>query len=95
VSWLIENDVRQARTHMNLSGWRQYSLREKQELLAELAAAVRSRQMPPPRYILMHHNARLSDPELERIYQWARGERHRLKLLAAEGSISADKAANQ
>jgi hypothetical protein len=43
----------------------------------------------------MHHNARLSDPELERIYQWARGERHRLKLLAAEGSISADKAANQ
>jgi hypothetical protein len=23
---------------MNLSGWRQYSLREKQELLAELAA---------------------------------------------------------
>jgi hypothetical protein len=95
VSWLIESDVSRARSHMNLSGWRQYSLREKQELLAELAAAVRSRQMPPPRYTLMHHSARLSEPELERIYQWARGERYRLKLLAAEGSISADKAASQ
>jgi Haem-binding domain len=95
VSWLIENDVHQARSHMNLSGWSQYSLGEKQELLAELAAAVRSRQMPPPRYTLMHRSAKLSQPEQERIYQWARGERHRLKSLATEGGPSADKAANQ
>jgi hypothetical protein len=81
VSWLIESDVHRARSHMNLSRWSQYSLEEKQERLAELAAAVRSRQMPPPRYTLMHRNARLSQPEQERIYQWARGERRRLKLL--------------
>jgi hypothetical protein len=95
VSWLIENDVHQARTHMNLSGWSQYSLEEKQGLLAELAAAVRSRQMPPPRYTLMHRSAKLSEPEKERLYQWARGERHRLKALATEGAPSADKAANR
>ena len=88
VSWLIESDVHQARSHMNLSGWSQYSLGEKQELLAELAAAVRSRQMPPPRYTLMHRGAKLSQPEQERIYQWARGERHRLKSLATEGATS-------
>ena len=81
VSWLVENDVHKARSHMNLSGWDQYSLEEKQDRLAEVAAAVRSRQMPPPRYTLMHRNARLSQPEQERIYQWARGERRRLKLL--------------
>jgi hypothetical protein len=95
VSWLIESDVHQARSHMNLSGWSQYSLGEKQELLAELAAAVRSRQMPPLRYTLMHRSAKPSEQELERIYQWARGERHRLKSLAAEGGPSADRAANQ
>src|SRR5579859_6390556 len=38
VSWLIESDVQQARSHMNLSGWSQYSLGEKQQLLAEIAA---------------------------------------------------------
>src|ERR1700688_5069874 len=85
VSWLVESDVHRARSHMNLSGWDQYSLAEKQDHLAELAAAVRSRQMPPPRYTLMHRSAKLSQPELDRIYQWARGERHRLKSLATEG----------
>ncbi len=95
VSWLIEKDVHQARSHMNLSGWGQYSLDEKQDLLADLAAAVRSRQMPPPRYTLMHRSAKLSEPERERIYQWARGERRRLKSLSAEGGASADSAANQ
>ena len=95
VSWLVESDVHRARSHMNLSGWDQYSLKEKQDHLAELAAAVRSRQMPPPRYTLMHPNAKLSQPELERIYQWARGERRRLKSLATEGGASAGKEASQ
>jgi hypothetical protein len=88
MSWVIENDVHQARSHMNLSGWGEYSLERKQELLAELAAAIRSRQMPPARYTFMHRNARLAEPERERIYQWARGERRRLKSLAAEGATS-------
>jgi heme-binding protein len=95
VSWLLEKDVHQARSHMNLSGWGQYSLEEKQDLLADLAAAVRSRQMPPTRYTLMHRSAKLSEPERERIYQWARGERCRLKSLATAGGASADSAANQ
>jgi hypothetical protein len=90
VSWLIEKDVHQARNHMNLSRWYQYSLEEKRELLADLAAAVRSRQMPPSRYTLMHRSTKLSEPELERIYQWARGERRRLKSLGNDAGVSAD-----
>ena len=86
VSWLIENDVWQARSHMNLSGWDRYSVVKRQELLSELAAAVRSRQMPPPRYTLLHSDAKLSDVELDRIYQWARGERRRLKSQAEAGA---------
>ena len=95
VSWLIESDVHKARNHMNLSRWSQYSLEEKQELLAEMGSAVRSRQMPPSRYTVMHGSAKLSESEREQIYQWARGERHRLKALATEGAPSADKAATQ
>jgi hypothetical protein len=95
VSWLIESDVHRARSHMNLSLWSQYSLEEKQNRLAELAAAVRSRQMPPPRYTLMHRGAKLSQPEQEWIYQWARGERHRLKSLAADGAKSTEGARSQ
>lgn len=95
VSWLIESDVHRARSHMNLSGWSQYSLEEKQALLAEMGAVVRSRQMPPSRYTVMHGSAKLSESERERIYQWARGERRRLKSLATEGVPSVDRAVNQ
>jgi acyl-CoA reductase-like NAD-dependent aldehyde dehydrogenase len=66
---------------MNLSVWNQYTVEKRREVLGELAAAVRSRQMPPARYTLMHSSAKLSETEREQIYQWARGERRRLKSI--------------
>jgi hypothetical protein len=91
VSWLIEKDVHDARSHMNLSHWGEYSLEKKQELLTRLAAAVRNRQMPPARYTLMHPGAKPSGTELEQIYEWARGERRRLKSMpAVSPATSAD-----
>jgi len=93
--WL-ENDVHNARSHMNLSRWGEYSLEKKQELLTKLAAAVRSRQMPPARYTLMHPGAKLSQTDLEDLYQWARGERRRLKSAAgAQSTASSDAAPSQ
>jgi hypothetical protein len=82
MSWLVENDVQRARDHMNFSEWDQYGIEKRQELLARLAAEVRSRQMPPARYTLLHSSAKLSDAELDRIYRWARTERRRLKQLS-------------
>jgi heme-binding protein len=79
VSWLIEKDVHDARSHMNLSLWGDYSLEKKQELLTKMAAAVRSRQMPPARYNLAHPSSKPSATDLEQIYEWARGERRRLR----------------
>ena len=81
MSWLIEKDVNQARSHMNLSHWDEYSIEKQQEILAELSAVVRNRQMPLPRYTMLHPEAKLSDPEIDRIYRWARAERVRLKSI--------------
>jgi Haem-binding domain len=82
MSWLIENDVQQARSHMNLSRWDEYGLEKQQAILTELSAMVRSRQMPLPRYVQLHPSAKLSDAEIDQIYQWARVERRRLKSIA-------------
>jgi hypothetical protein len=78
MSWLVEKDVSEARGHMNLSHWEEYSVREKQDILARVGAMVRSRQMPPDRYTMIHPDAKLSDAERERIYDWAHAERRRL-----------------
>jgi cytochrome c len=81
MSWLMAQDIRQARLHMNLSQWQEYSDEDRIVLLSEVGRAVKNRRMPLQRYVLLHNEARLSDPERERIYQWTRSERKRLKSV--------------
>ena len=83
-SWLVERDVRSGREHMNLSEWQQYSFNQRQKLLADIASAVKNGDMPVPQYTLVHQEARLSDSERDRIYQWARIERRRLRAASTD-----------
>ena len=41
--------------------------------------------MPLPQYAVMHRDARLSDAEIDIVYQWARLERRRVKAAARDG----------
>lgn len=78
VSWMVERDVTEARDHMNLSRWDEYSAPRQRWVLAGIAAVIRGRQMPPRRYTLLHPAARLSDEHRDELYQWAASERQRL-----------------
>jgi cytochrome c len=79
-SWMVEKDVHDARSHMNLSRWNDYSSERRQELLASIGSLVRNHQMPLPRYLLIHPEARLSDSDVNQLYQWTRSERKRLRV---------------
>ena len=85
VSWMLNNDVKEARSHMNFSRWSRYSLDDKRQILTEMAATVRNDQMPPGRYMLMHLDARLSADEKARLDGWTRSERRKLRTEAAQG----------
>jgi heme-binding protein len=78
MSWLIARDVQQARLHMNLSQWQDYSTDDRRRLLSEIGSAVRNHKMPVQRYVLLHPEARLTDSERQQIYRWTRTERSRL-----------------
>jgi hypothetical protein len=82
VSWAIEKDVAEGREHLNQSQWQRYSVDEKRDLLARIGTVVRNRQMPLPRYILLHPEARLSDDEVQTIYEWTRDQRRALRSLS-------------
>jgi hypothetical protein len=88
MSWLIEKDVHEARSHLNLSRWGEYDAQKQHDLLAELAAVVRNRRMPLPRYTLLHPGTKPTPDEFERIYQWTRVERRRLTSLASAHSAA-------
>jgi len=81
MSWLIEKDVSEARTHMNLSRWDEYNSESQQQILAEITSVVGNRRMPLPRYLKLHPEAALSEAEIDQLYQWARAERARLKSI--------------
>ena len=88
LSWMIENDVKQARSHMNLSRWNGYNAEQQQEILSKMSVLVRNRAMPLPRYLLLHPESKLSDAEVAYLYQWARGERKRVKAAATEADAT-------
>jgi hypothetical protein len=78
-SWIVERDVNRARRSMNLSRWEEYSAEQREQLLAGIGAVIRNRQMPPQPFLLLHHEARLSPEERNRIYEWAHMERRRVR----------------
>ena len=65
VSWLVERDVHGGRDRLNLSEWREYPLKQRQKLLADIATVVKNREMPLPQYVTVHRHAGLSDAETD------------------------------
>ncbi len=83
ISWALERDVAEARSHMNLSHWDDYSAEQKRDLLARMGSEVRNRRMPLPRYLILHPEARLSDADIQAIYKWTKSERRNITDLGA------------
>lgn len=81
MSWLVEKDVSKGRERLNFSEWDQYTFKRRQELLADIATAVKNREMPLPQYTLIHHDAKLSEVDTDLLYGWARVERRRMKAM--------------
>ncbi len=94
-SWLLERDVHEGRTHLNLSQWQQYDMESQIDLFSKIASEARSGEMPVKQYLLLHPKARLSSSEQELLYNWARSERKRIKQqLAMQHGEMQEKPAN-
>ncbi len=79
VSWALEKDVADARRHLDLSHWDQYSADQQRDLLARIGTEVRNHQMPLSRYVLLHPEARLSEAEVQVIYEWTKAQRRSMR----------------
>jgi cytochrome c len=59
-SWLMERDIVDARKHMDLSNWDSLTPDRQQVLEAKIVQEARGGHMPPPQYLLLHWDAKLS-----------------------------------
>jgi hypothetical protein len=67
VSWLVANDVKEGRAHMNLSEWNFLGPEAARLKLKAACKEVRAGEMPLWQYELMHPKARLSPADAEMI----------------------------
>jgi len=70
VSWLVANDVKEGRKHLNLSDFAQYGSRRALGKLDMMCENMQDGLMPLPQYLTLHPNARLSAEEIDRFCTW-------------------------
>jgi len=75
ISWQIHSDVERGREFMDLSKWSDYTEKQQRAYTAAIGAAIQNHLMPPPMYVRMHREARLSSDELELVRAWVLAER--------------------
>ena len=78
-SLMIESDVARARRRMNLSHWEDYSTEEQEAFLIAMMGTIKTKEMPPSQYLLLHPAAKVSAEDLDRLSRWVKSERRRLK----------------
>ena len=83
-TWLMEHDVSEGREALNFSRWREMRAEQQIDALSWIAAEIRSEEMPPAAYTMIHPSRHISDAEKQAVATWARAERRRIRA-AAEG----------
>jgi cytochrome c len=64
-SWLIERDIMDARKHMDLSQWKNMPPETQQVWAAKVVEQAKSGDMPPPQYLVLHRDARISQADVQ------------------------------
>jgi hypothetical protein len=75
-SWLVSNDVHEARRKMNFSEWGTYSQNKKAHELEEICNELLDGSMPDSKYTFIHRTARLTQPDREAVCQWIDTPQH-------------------
>jgi hypothetical protein len=70
VSWLVADDVHEAREHMNFSTWNEYDEDERIELFEEIWEEVEDGEMPLWFYVPLHPEAELAEREKRLLHSW-------------------------
>lgn len=70
VSWLIIDDVQEARKHLNFSEWETLYSRKKDELKKSIWEELLADEMPPTKYIYLHPEASLEMTQKNILRRW-------------------------
>lgn len=81
-SWLVADDVKEGRKHLNLSDWAHYKPQRAIARLDQICQELQDDKMPIKPYRLMHPNTVLTKQEIDLICAWV--ETTRDSIMAAD-----------
>jgi hypothetical protein len=70
-SWLVADDVKEGRQHLNFSEWGTYNRGRQIARLENIVSLLEKDAMPLKQYLLLHRDAVLNDREKDLISDWA------------------------
>jgi len=70
VSFLVADDVKEGRKHMNFSEWNKYDDKKKAKYLDEIIEVIEEGEMPLTSYTFIHPNAKLDAYRIKMIKDW-------------------------
>ena len=77
-SWLVIDDVNEARKAMNLSEWSRRDPDRQSKKLQQICDEVTDGAMPLGSYTPLHPGSKLSAADVQTLCDWANGERQRM-----------------
>ena len=81
ISWQVADDVEEGRKNFNFSDWPTDPTRMAKRL-ENLSDEIDNHEMPLPKYLLMHPEARLTDAQRKTIMDWAAATADKLRSVA-------------
>jgi cytochrome c len=91
-SWLIESDIIEARKKMNLSRWEEMPAEQQEVLSAKIIQEVKTGEMPPLQYLVMHWSAKLSKGDVQALSMLGKSASGSEAALAGDGDAVQGKA---
>ena len=70
-SWAYVNDVNRGREKLNFSTWNRLSLADQERLMAEIWNQVKFGDMPPPMYVFVNQDARVTTDHHQMMREWS------------------------
>ena len=94
-AWLMERDIIEARSKMNLSSWEQTPGDAQDVLIGKIIREAKSGDMPPPQYRALHWEAKLTPADIAILSMMRKGDKVEANLSgpsdAARGKIVFEK----
>jgi len=74
MSWLVADDVHEARRHMNFSQWADYNTKQKNHKTKLCGKLVQEGEMPLWFYLPLHPDAQLLPEDVEILVAWSKSQ---------------------